>query len=126
MADAEAKALEEAEQEEDGTEGEAETEESKKDEAANEAPIVKAKAEKEEKAKAPATKEGPSTRKKLSSFDISAKNIELLNGAKISTVNQFIKALEDGDSAILDINGIGPKGLEDMKKLLKDEGYSLP
>ena len=140
LAEAEAKEQEESEKEdgEEVSEDKAEGEESKAkdDEAIKEAPEAEAKDEKatqeekkpatKDKAEAKADEEGPSTRKKLSSFEIAPKNIELLEGAKISTVNQFLKAIEDGDDSILDINGIGPMGLEDMKKILKDEGYSLP
>jgi large subunit ribosomal protein L21 len=68
----------------------------------------------------------PSTRKKLSGFDIADKTIELLEAAEVSTVSQLLKLLADGDKAVLAINGIGPKALEDIKKVLKKEGYSLP
>lgn len=137
-AEAEAKALAEAESKA-AEEGEAsEADESQADDSAEmkeaapddeeaeaESQPEEAPAEKEKADEAPAD-EGPSTRKKLSSFDISAKTVELLEGAKISTVNQFLKALEKSDDTILDINGIGPKGLEDLKKSLKEEGYRLP
>lgn len=69
---------------------------------------------------------GPSTRRKLSGFDIAEKTIELLEGAEISTVSQLFKKLEDGDADVLAIKGLGPKALEDIKKVLKKEGYSLP
>jgi len=80
---------------------------------------------------APAKKEAaktaaPSTRRKLSGFDIAEKTVELLEGAEISTVSQLLKSLESGDSEVLAIKGLGPKALEDIKKLLKKEGYSLP
>jgi len=69
----------------------------------------------------------PSTRRKLSGFeDLAPSMVELLEGAGISTVSQALKGLEDDGQAVLDINGIGPKGLEDLKKVLKKEGYSLP
>ena len=32
----------------------------------------------------------------------------------------------EGDDEVLAIKGLGPKALEDIKKLLKKEGYSLP
>ncbi len=83
----------------------------------------------ESKAKAPAADKessAPSTRRKFNGLDISAKTVELLEAADVSTVSQLLKQLEEGDKAILDINGIGPKALEDIKKVLKKEGYSLP
>ena len=41
-------------------------------------------------------------------------------------LNQALKGLEEDGKAILDINGIGPKALEDLKAVLKKEGYKLP
>jgi len=98
--------------------------------AKKEAAAPKKEAPKATKA-APAKKEAakiaaPSTRRKLSGFDIAEKTIELLEGAEISTVSQLLKSLESGDSEVLAIKGLGPKALEDIKKLLKKEGYSLP
>jgi large subunit ribosomal protein L21 len=98
--------------------------------AKKEAAAPKKEAPKATKA-APAKKEAakiaaPSTRRKLSGFDIAEKTIELLEGADISTVSQLLKSLEAGDSEVLAIKGLGPKALEDIKKLLKKEGYSLP
>ncbi len=81
------------------------------------------------KAKAPAAKKessAPSTRRKLSGLDIAEKTVELLEAADAGTVSQLLKLLEESDKAVLDINGIGPKALEEIKKVLKKEGYSLP
>lgn len=114
-----------------------------KEEVAEKAPVAKEKsatekkapakakpaAEKASPAKAPAKEKessAPSSRRKLDGFDISEKIVGLLEGAGVSTVSQLLKLLEDGDQAILDIKGIGPKALEDIKKVLKKEGYSLP
>lgn len=94
--------------------------------AKEDTPEPKAEKEVKKEVKAETPAEGPSTRKKLSSFEIASKTVELLEGAKLSTVNQFLKALEAGDEAVLEINGIGPKGLQDVKDLLKKEGYELP
>jgi large subunit ribosomal protein L21 len=76
--------------------------------------------------KAEAKAEAPSTRRKLSGFDIAEKTVGLLEEAKISTVSQLLKSLAEGDDAVLAIKGLGPKALDDIKKLLKKEGYSLP
>jgi len=98
--------------------------------AAKKAPAAQAKpaTKKVSAAKATSKKEAsaPSTRKKLSGFDIADKTIELLETAEVSSVGQLLKLLADGDKAVLNINGIGPKALEDIKKVLKKEGYSLP
>ena len=128
VAAAEAEAKAQAEEE---SKAEAPAEEAQAEEAAEDAPEEVKAEETEQAEEAPETEkeekdEGPSTRKKLSSFEIAPKMIELLEGANISTVNQFLKALEKGDDEILAINGIGPKGLEDVKALLKGEGYQLP
>jgi len=102
------------------------TEEPAEEPAKEDTPEPKAEKEVKKEVKAETPAEGPSTRKKLSGFDIAPKTVELLEGAKLSTVNQFLKALEAGDEAVLEINGIGPKGLQDVKDLLKKEGYELP
>lgn len=85
-----------------------------------------AKAEAAAKKAAPTKAAEPSTRRKLSGLDLSERTVELLEGAEVSTVSQLLKKLEEGDEAVLAINGIGPKALEDIKKVLKKEGYSLP
>ena len=83
-------------------------------------------AKKEPVKKAEAKAEAPSTRRKLSGFDIAEKTVGLLEEAGISTVSQLLKSLAEGDDTVLAIKGLGPKALEDIKKLLKKEGYSLP
>ena len=76
--------------------------------------------------KAEAKAEAPSTRRKLSGFDIAEKTLGLLDEAGISSVSQLLKSVAEGDDAVLAIKGLGPKALDDIKKLLKKEGYSLP
>ena len=44
----------------------------------------------------------------------------------LKEVSQLLKSLAEGDDTVLAIKGLGPKALEDIKKLLKKEGYSLP
>lgn len=93
--------------------------------AKKEAPKAKASAKPAAKKEAP-KKEEPSTRRKLSGFEaLTANTVEMLEGAGISSVSQLLKALKNGDDEVLAINGIGPKGLADLKKALKKEGYSL-
>lgn len=79
-----------------------------------------------EKKPAPAAKEEPSTRKKLSSFEFNARTLSALEDAGISTVAAALKKLEAGDEAMLDVNGIGPAGLDEIKRVLKKAGYKLP
>lgn len=81
-------------------------------------------AEKKEAEVAPAQ---PSTRKTLAGLGVAERTAAALEEGGIKTVGAFIKALEEGgDEALLAIKGIGPVSLEDVKQLLKDEGYSLP
>jgi large subunit ribosomal protein L21 len=81
-------------------------------------------AEKKDAETAPAQ---PSTRKTLAGLGLSERIASALEEGGIKTVGAFLKALEEGgDEALLAIKGIGPKGLEDVKQLLKDEGYNLP
>ena len=90
------------------------------------APKQEAKAEKPKAEAKPAAKEEPSTRKKLSSFEFNARTLSALEEAGVSTVAAALKKLEEGDEAVLEINGIGPAGLDEIKDVLKKAGYSLP
>jgi large subunit ribosomal protein L21 len=73
-----------------------------------------------------AAKEEPSTRKKLSSFEFNARTLAALEDAGVTTVAAALKKLEEGDDAVLEINGIGPAGLDEIKDVLKKAGYTLP
>ncbi len=102
-----------------------------KPQKAKSTPTKSSSAKKESPKAGPATKEAPkssapSTRRKLSGFDIAEKIVGLLEEAGISTVSQLLKSLEGGDAAVLEIKGLGPKALEDIKTVLKKEGYKLP
>ncbi|MFL7812229.1 MAG: DNA-directed RNA polymerase subunit alpha C-terminal domain-containing protein [Anaerolineales bacterium] len=46
--------------------------------------------------------------------------------AKISTVADLLKLLEDGDQALLEIKGFGRKSLIDLKKALRGQGFEIP
>ncbi|KAA3645427.1 MAG: 50S ribosomal protein L21 [Chloroflexi bacterium] len=79
----------------------------------------------EEKVEAPA-ESGPSTRKKVSSLDLNKRSVDAMEAADVNTVSQLLKLLAEGDKAVLDLEGIGPKGLGEIKTVLKDAGYDLP
>lgn len=98
-----------------------EAEAAPKQEAKTEAP----KAEKPKAEAKPAAKE-PSTRKKLSSFEFNARTLSALEDAGVTTVSAALKKLDEGDDAVLEINGIGPAGLDEIKDVLKQAGYKLP
>ena len=88
------------------------------------------------KAKAPAAKPAapkkeakqsePSTRKKLSSFDFNARTLSALEEGGVTTVAALLSKLEAGDQAVLDISGVGPAALVEIKSVLKKAGYKLP
>jgi large subunit ribosomal protein L31 len=44
----------------------------------------------------------------------------------MKNVGQILEKLEGGETAILDISGIGRKTLIDIKKALRKLGYELP
>ena len=68
----------------------------------------------------------PSTDHPISELDISKRITDTLADAKIKKVSQFLKLLEKGEDAVLDIDGFGPKSLADLKKALRKQGYTLP
>lgn len=51
---------------------------------------------------------------------------EALSKAGIVNVGQFMTKLEEGDDAVLTIEGFGRKSLIDLKKKLRQLGYELP
>ena len=65
----------------------------------------------------------PSTRKTITTLELSARTTKALLDADISTVGQLIKKLESSEDEILKISGIGEKSLDEIKKNLKKFGY---
>jgi large subunit ribosomal protein L31 len=62
----------------------------------------------------------------LAQLEISGRNVSVLADSGINTVGEFLAALEaGGDDGVLAIKGFGQKGLSDIKKRLKEHGYSL-
>jgi large subunit ribosomal protein L31 len=59
-------------------------------------------------------------------LELSTRATEALAKAGISEVNQLLKKLAEGDSAVLAIEGFGQKSLIDAKKKLRALGYELP
>lgn len=51
---------------------------------------------------------------------------EALANAGLTTVGQIIDKLEGGEAALLEIDGFGRKSLIDLKKRLRQLGYTLP
>lgn len=67
------------------------------------------------------------TNQTLTALGLSARNAKALEEAGIVTAGDLITRLEDGgDDAVLAIKGFGHKGLIDLKRLLRNQGFALP
>ena len=62
----------------------------------------------------------------IEELELGSRYDNALKEAGIENVGQLLKKMEGGESAILDIAGIGRKTLIDMKKKLRKMGYDLP
>jgi large subunit ribosomal protein L31 len=67
-----------------------------------------------------------SLEKPLAELDMPARAIEALSKAGINTAGQVIERLQQGEQALLDVDGFGRKSLIDLKKKLRSLGYELP
>ncbi|MCJ7694043.1 MAG: hypothetical protein MUO40_01315 [Anaerolineaceae bacterium] len=57
---------------------------------------------------------------------ISTKTIAALEKAELKTVGDILAKLEGGVKPMLDIEGFGRKSLIDVKKSLRQFGYTIP
>ncbi|MEN6529998.1 MAG: DNA-directed RNA polymerase subunit alpha C-terminal domain-containing protein [Anaerolineaceae bacterium] len=57
---------------------------------------------------------------------LSNRAVEALEKAGIVNVGQVLEKLAEGENAVLEIEGFGRKSLIDMKKNLRQMGYTLP
>jgi large subunit ribosomal protein L31 len=62
----------------------------------------------------------------LEELNLGKRAVEALNKAGIRNAGDVLKKLEEGEQALLDIEGFGRKSLIDMKKTLRQLGYKLP
>ena len=63
----------------------------------------------------------------LEDLDLSSRAKDSLSKAGVTTIGDVMALLESGgDSALLDIDGFGQKSLIDLKKEMRQMGYSLP
>ncbi len=62
----------------------------------------------------------------VSELDLSQRSVDALIKANLTTVGQVLDIMKDGDAKILEIDGFGRRALIDMKKRLRQLGYSLP
>jgi large subunit ribosomal protein L31 len=59
-------------------------------------------------------------------LELGKRPTEALAAAGIENVGQILEKMEDGEAAILAIEGFGRKSLADLKKKLRAFGYQLP
>jgi large subunit ribosomal protein L31 len=62
----------------------------------------------------------------LLDLGLSSRIIDALSKAGITTVGQVMARLEQGEDALLAVDGFGRKALIDLKKSLRNFGYELP
>ena len=62
----------------------------------------------------------------IDDLDLGARTTNTLKAAGLDTVEDTIARLEQGNDALLAIDGFGPKSLDDLKQALKDKGYQIP
>ena len=67
-----------------------------------------------------------SPQRPLTDLGIARRHLNIFNEQGIEVVGQIMERLEQGDSAILEIPGIGRKALADVKRELRTLGYELP
>jgi large subunit ribosomal protein L21 len=62
----------------------------------------------------------------IEKLDLGSRANSALADAGITKVGQLLKKLESGEDALMDVQGIGSKTVDDIKKKLKKLGYKLP
>lgn len=62
----------------------------------------------------------------LEDFELSKRAIDALEKADIKNAGDILKKLEQGEKALLDVEGFGRKSLIDLKKKLRQFGYEIP
>lgn len=67
-----------------------------------------------------------SPQRPMTDLGITRRHLNVFQDQGIEVVGQFLERLEQGDSAILEIPGIGRKALADVKRELRTLGYELP
>lgn len=62
----------------------------------------------------------------LAELSLGTRPTDALAKAGVTTVGQVIALLEQGEAAVLNVEGFGRKSLIDLKKTLRGLGYQLP
>lgn len=70
--------------------------------------------------------ERTSPERPIEEFNLGKRAQRALENANVLTAGDVLKKLEEGEQAILDIEGFGRKSLIDLKKQLRQFGYQLP
>jgi large subunit ribosomal protein L31 len=70
--------------------------------------------------------EKTSPERAIEDLELGARAESALKEAGITNVGQILQKLEGGETAMLDVPGVGRKTLIDMKKALRKFGYKLP
>jgi len=78
----------------------------------------------EEKKKMVSEKTSPD--RPVSDLELGKRATEALAESGLANIGQILEKLEGGESALLDLPGIGRKTLIDVKKKLRQFGYKLP
>jgi large subunit ribosomal protein L31 len=67
-----------------------------------------------------------SPKRPIADLELGTRAVAALGKAGITDVGQFLAKLNEGEAAVLAIDGFGRKSLIDMKKKLRALGYELP
>ncbi|MBN2048783.1 MAG: 50S ribosomal protein L31 [Anaerolineaceae bacterium] len=70
--------------------------------------------------------ERTSPNRAIDELELSSRAKEALRKADVLTAGDVLARLEEGEKAMLDIEGFGRKSLIDLKKQLRQLGYDLP
>jgi len=62
----------------------------------------------------------------LSELELGKRSETALTEAGLSTIDDILQRLKDGDQAMLDISGFGMKSLSDLKRTLNQRGFEIP
>lgn len=62
----------------------------------------------------------------IEDLDLGARATNILKGAGLTSVEDVLSRLEEGDESLLTIDGFGPKSLSDLRGALKEKGYQTP
>lgn len=70
--------------------------------------------------------ERTSPERPITDLELSTRATDVLKNAGITKVGHALEKLEQGEQALLDVDGFGRKSLADLKKRLRQIGYELP